>query len=896
MAKSPLTRIRGNTAPGTNPGLPPRDQTPGATGKTPNGPQVPLPPPQDPPLTLTPTVPLPIPLPSSAVVPPPPRGGGSGGGGSSGPAAPPPPPGLYGTLTAPTRLLSGDGAAIISNNGSSVISNGGAKLISNNGGGLVSDQGGSLLGKVRLYRAAGPEAPRYALLAAEPHRALTQAFLYLTNRDERFFLDSQGKVLATTVDGAGRFQFASGYPLGQDVVVNAWLNDNLRLTGFIVPAGSSNEINLNLGSTMATELLRGDAFRRGRSLVSYAFQTFREVAVRTQDAIVAGILPSVLTEIDETNQPRQVARFDLRAERTENLRNQYVVALTAAEVTNATLRAISDLWKTLLGERPTAITSILGNGEAPTVEGNLANFTQLGFASGDVRDGSLPKPLTIPLGFNYGVAVSHTRNAYGGRDVFISCATAAGSSGHIRWLRLDAAGALRKVTSLWLPTYALGQPLGICIEREPSADPANPGSLLVADPGVNKIMRVFMVDQAVPGSTLYEPGHPLAGVSDPFDHDNDPSTPPASVTFPIERHRVEVVAGEDFPLNNPTDPFYGFISREHPLWLGFLNSSEASFPDYMASQTLVLPTNYASATTSNWRTGDEGPRNDVNGNPIPNPARYAHIEQPWDVEVDELGNIYIADKGNHRIRMIPKVTGRYFNYETPLYNNLGEVLGRSGTAPLMQAGAIYTIAGNPTWDPANTPVGGTGWLGHYGGDESHAQMAKFDQPLSLAWNPQDECLYVADYDNQRVRKISRATGIVTTVVGLPPGPRQSNGQGDFDFPPATGASSLGQGVPAVTAQLSYPSGLAFDSRHRLYINDRGAGLIRMVDASGTIRTIAGRYHSPGTNGTDNAFDGDARNYADLYDTEKLDVDPEGNVLLQDYRHGRLRKLWRQWEN
>ncbi|MEB3223654.1 MAG: hypothetical protein VKS61_16390 [Candidatus Sericytochromatia bacterium] len=770
------------------------------------------------------------------------------------------PLGIYGRVTAPSRLLSDQGGAIVSNNGATIVSNNGAGVLSNSGGRLISDAGGSLLGKVRLYKA--PQ-PRYGLLALEPHRALTQAFLYLTDPDERFYVGA-----ATTVASDGTFQFPMNVPTGQNVIVNAQLNDNLRMTGYVQP-GTSDEVNINLGSTLATELLRGEARRRGESLASFAHALFRDLARQTQALLEAGLIASVLVDRDESEQDVPVARFDLRADQRQNLRNQYVVALSAAEPANVAIRALSDGWKTLLGERPSAVTSVLGNGEAPQVE--ATDFFAFGFAEGDTRDGSAPRPLKVPLGYNYSVACSPAQNTFGGHDVFLGCATSAGSSGHIRWLRLDATGAVRKVTTLWLPTYAVGQPLGICLEKPPTGNVADPGALLVADPGTNRVYRIYLIDEAIENVT-YTFGQPI-------DHDKDPSTPDITPSLETERHLMEVVAGESEP-SYAGHPDLGYLSADHPLVVD-------NVP--YAGRDPGIP------ALSGFRAGDEGPRTYGNSGAIKGPARYAHLDQPWDVEVDELGNVYIADKGNHRIRFIPKADGSYFGYKAP-QRDADQVVTSLGAPTPMVAGAIYTIAGNPAWDPSRVPFGATGWFGEFDGDGGPGQLARFDQPFSLAWNNVDKCLYIADFDNQRVRRISRADGTVSTVVGNPTGPQRNNAQGDFDYAPAETLQDAGDAVVPTQARLSFPRGLAFDATYqRLYIADSGAGLVRMLGPDGKLHNVAGRFHAPGVNGTDNARDGDARHWADLYDTEKIDVDANGNVYLQDYRHGRLRSLWRQWE-
>ena len=159
------------------------------------------------------------------------------------------------------------------------------------------------------------------------------------------------------------------------------------------------------------------------------------------------------------------------------------------------------------------------------------------------------------------------------------------------------------------------------------------------------------------------------------------------------------------------------------------------------------------------------------------PATDAKLWWPKDVAVDGSGNLYIADTGNNRIRMV-----------TP-------------------AGIISTIAGN----------GPAGYAGGYGGDGGPAAGAQLLLPSGLAVDSSGN-VYIADTNNFRVRKIS-SSGIISTLAG--------NGT----------KGSSGDGGPAEKAQLSGPLGLKLDNAGNLYIAD-GAS-VRMVSAAGIITTVAG---------------------------------------------------------
>jgi len=157
-------------------------------------------------------------------------------------------------------------------------------------------------------------------------------------------------------------------------------------------------------------------------------------------------------------------------------------------------------------------------------------------------------------------------------------------------------------------------------------------------------------------------------------------------------------------------------------------------------------------------------------------ANQARLNYPTGVVVDATGNVYIADNGNERIRMVDV------------------------------NGDISTFAGN----------GNPMFLGD-GGPAASAQLDPSDVALDNAGN-----MYVADLGNHRIRKINLATKTITTVAGIgTPGYSGDNG-------------------PATSAQLRLPTSMAVDTAGNLYIADNGNHAVRRVSAStGTITTIAG---------------------------------------------------------
>ncbi len=157
----------------------------------------------------------------------------------------------------------------------------------------------------------------------------------------------------------------------------------------------------------------------------------------------------------------------------------------------------------------------------------------------------------------------------------------------------------------------------------------------------------------------------------------------------------------------------------------------------------------------------------------------------------------------------------------------------------------------------------------YAGDRGLAVNASLGYPQGLAVHPNGD-LYIADYLNSAVRKVSSVTGIITTVVGT----------GQWGY--------AGDGSYANTAKLAGPIGLAFDSLGDLFIADSGNNAIRRVDASsGIISTVAG---SGGNAGYDGLGDGGPALQAILNSPSQIAVDPSGNLFVADSYYNLVRKI------
>jgi len=192
----------------------------------------------------------------------------------------------------------------------------------------------------------------------------------------------------------------------------------------------------------------------------------------------------------------------------------------------------------------------------------------------------------------------------------------------------------------------------------------------------------------------------------------------------------------------------------------------------------------------------------------------ASFNGPRGVAVDSSGNVYVADTSNSRIR---KITS---------------------------AGVVTTLAGSGTAAYAD----GTG------------TTASFNGPQGVAVDSSGN-VYVADINNNRIRKITSA-GIVTTLAG----------SGSYSFADGTGTA----------ASIAQPAGVAVDSSGNVYVADSGNNRIRKITSAGVVTTLAGSGIGAYTDGTGTT--------ASFNGPQGVAVDSSGNVYVADSNNSRIRKI------
>jgi hypothetical protein len=203
------------------------------------------------------------------------------------------------------------------------------------------------------------------------------------------------------------------------------------------------------------------------------------------------------------------------------------------------------------------------------------------------------------------------------------------------------------------------------------------------------------------------------------------------------------------------------------------------------------------------------------------PATQAEINRAVGLATDASGNIYLADQNNNVVRKVNT------------------------------SGNITTIAGT------NVPG--------FTGDGGPATQAQLNGPLGVCVAPSG-IIYVNDQGNHRVRAIS-TTGTITTVAG------------------SSSALSTGDGGLATAAGMVIPIRCAVDQNGNLYIVVQGAHVIRKVNTSGIITTVAGVNNAPGFSG-----DGGPATQAEMNNPTADSFDASGNLYVSDQLNHRIRKI------
>jgi sugar lactone lactonase YvrE len=389
----------------------------------------------------------------------------------------------------------------------------------------------------------------------------------------------------------------------------------------------------------------------------------------------------------------------------------------------------------------------------------------------------------------------------------------------------------------------------------------NSGNILIADEGNSRIRKVYA--QPVPGAptdVLASGGNSRAIVS--F------TAPTSQGGGPITSYTVSSIpggiaatgAGSPITVTGLTNGAgYSFVVRAvNSFGTGpFSDPSNSVIPEQLQIRTIA-------GNGSGGYSGDGVA------------AILAQLYNPTGVAVDSSGNIYIADNYNNRIRKVDTI-GVISTFAGDGTNGYAGDGGPATSAKLSRPNGVTTDSAGNIYiaDKENnrvrkvdttgviSTVAGNGTVG-FSGDGGLAIEAKLYYPTGVAIDPSGN-IYIADYYNNRIRKVD-TTGGISTVAG--------NGSSGYS----------GDGGPATSASLYNPSGVAIDRLGNIYIADTSNNRIRRVDSSGVISTVAG----DGTNGY--SGDGGPAISAKLRSPQGVAVDMLGNLYIADSSNYRIRKV------
>jgi sugar lactone lactonase YvrE len=293
----------------------------------------------------------------------------------------------------------------------------------------------------------------------------------------------------------------------------------------------------------------------------------------------------------------------------------------------------------------------------------------------------------------------------------------------------------------------------------------------------------------------------------------------------------------------------------------------------------------------------------------------AQFSAPRGVAVDSAGNVYVADSSNHTIRKITPA-----GVVITLAGKAGSsgYKDGTGTAALFNEpyGVVADSAGNVFVADTNsnairkitsdgvvtTLAGGSG----QGTTDGTGTAAKFHEPHGIAIDSAGT-LYVADYENHLVRKVSPA-GVVTTLAGGADILGYVDGQGtaarfmalqgiavdsegnvyvtesgNKDVRKITSSGLVTTLVTSGPGKLGAPHGIALDASGNLYVGDYGVNVVRKVTSAGTVSTHAGTL---GTAGSNDGSTGTA-----LFNGPSgVAIDSSNNLYIADTLNNTIRKI------
>ena len=351
--------------------------------------------------------------------------------------------------------------------------------------------------------------------------------------------------------------------------------------------------------------------------------------------------------------------------------------------------------------------------------------------------------------------------------------------------------------------------------------------------------------QTVAGGGTINPNPALADIPGPTGAVEDASgnlyiaAPMSQYVFELSASKsVGILAGLGYGHYNANGSYNG-KAKEKPLFypsgLGMDSQGNVYVADTQNNTIRRVDTSGNILTVAGARQGCETQPNCGDGRK----AIYAYLLAPQGVTVDAVGNLYIADTGNHVIRFVSAKTG-----------------------------TISTLAGNytPCADPSN-PCG----------DGGNAKQASLNSPMGVSLDGQGN-VYIADTFDNRIRTVNKKH-VITTAAGT-----------GTPCTPNSNPPTCGDGGNATQANVGGPRAVAVASPGVYYIADTRANRVRVV-SGGTINAFAGIPGQAGFSG-----DGGSPLSATLTGPNGVYVDVSGNVFISDTGNQRIREVTGSGQN
>jgi cysteine-rich repeat protein len=259
------------------------------------------------------------------------------------------------------------------------------------------------------------------------------------------------------------------------------------------------------------------------------------------------------------------------------------------------------------------------------------------------------------------------------------------------------------------------------------------------------------------------------------------------------------------------------------------------------------------------------------------PAILAQLRYPERVELDAAGNIYIADRWSHRVRRVDHQTGII---ATVAGGGAVDQDNVPATSVFLREpfGLAFDAQGNlfvAQWlsnrvrriDSLTGIISTVAGSGAYGfsGDGGSAVLASFASPSGIALDTGGN-LFIADSDNQRIRRVDVAGSTVSTVAG-------------------GGIAGIGDGSSSFWARLNTPWAVVCDANGTMFVLECWGDRVRRIDGvTGIITTFAGNGN-PGSSG-----DGGLATAAELGIPYAIALDHDGNLLVADTGNHKVRRV------